>query len=165
MILNIRPESPPDKDAIESVIAAAFLDAPHTSHTEQLIVSALRDAGQLTLSLVAETHGNIVGHIALSPVTIADGSCGWYGLGPLAVVPAHQNQGIGTKLVTQALNQLRLLGASGCVVLGEPTYYRRFGFTARSLILPDVPAEYFQAICFQGSMPTGIVTYHNAFLL
>ena len=64
----------------------------------------------------------------------------------------------------EALARLRALGARGCVVLGEPGYYARFGFRAEpSLILPDVPAEYFQALSFDGGMPSGIVAYDEAF--
>jgi putative acetyltransferase len=63
-----------------------------------------------------------------------------------------------------ALTALRSLGASGCVVLGEPGYYSRFGFNAEpSLTLPDIPAEYFQAISLNGSLPSGTVSYHDSF--
>lgn len=164
MDIGIRNETPADADAIEAVTAAAFLDAPHSSHTEQFIVNELRKAEQLTVSLVAEAEDLIVGHVAVSPVTISDGSSGWYGLGPISVMPAYQNRGIGSRLMEQALEALRGLGAAGCVVLGEPEYYRRFGFAAESaLVLPGVPAEYFQAVRFRGRMPAGTVSYPEAF--
>ncbi|AJE19904.1 GNAT family N-acetyltransferase [Azotobacter chroococcum] len=164
MPLRIRREIPADIAPIGTLTAAAFLDAPHSSHTEHFIVDALRRAGQLSLSLVAESEGAIVGHIAVSPVSISDGSGGWYGLGPLSVAPEHQGRGIGSRLVEQALAALRRRGAAGCVVLGEPEYYGRFGFRAEpALRLPGVPPQYFQAIALREAMPTGSVSYQKAF--
>jgi putative acetyltransferase len=129
------------------VTIAAFLHAPHTSHTEQFIVAALRKSGQLTVSLVANADGAVVGHVAISPVSISDGASGWYGLGPISVAPEYQRGGIGSRLMREALRALREHGASGCVVLGEPEYYGRFGFRVDlSLSLPGVPPEYFQAM-------------------
>ena len=164
MQTQIRGETSADLPAIEAVIASAFLQAPHTSHTEQYIVNALRRAGQLTISLVAEANNTIVGHVAVSPVSISDGTPGWFGLGPISVLPERQRQGIGSKLMRAALRILRERGASGCVVLGEPEYYGRFGFRATpDLVLPDIPPEYFQVVCFDSANAVGIVTYHAAF--
>lgn len=160
----IRNEIPTDAATIEAVTVSAFRDAAHTSHTEQFIVRALRDAGQLAVSLVAERGGSVIGHVAASPVTISDGRAGWYGLGPVSVAPAYQGQGVGTLLVEHAFAALRMLGADGCVVLGGPGYYSRFGFkVVPSLVLPDVPPAYFQAIAFGGAFPAGAVSYHAAF--
>lgn len=164
MTLHIRSETPADVDAIEALTVAAFRDAPHTAHTEQFIVNALRRAGQLTISLVAQEGHDIVGHVAVSPVTISDGSARWYGLGPLSVAPEKQGRGIGSQLVRASLGALRALGAAGCVVLGEPAYYGRFGFQAApEVTLPGAPAEYFQIVRFDGAMPSGAVAYHDAF--
>ncbi|MBL1175202.1 GNAT family N-acetyltransferase [Pantanalinema sp. GBBB05] len=164
MNIIIRPEVPSDTTAITALTVAAFLNAPHTSHTEHLIVNALRSSGNLTISLVAEVEGKIVGHVAVSPVSISDGSQGWYGLGPISIVPDSQRAGIGSQLMRQAIVTLRELGASGCVVLGEPEYYSRFGFKAEpNLVLPHVPPEYFQAISFDAPIPTGLVSYHESF--
>lgn len=161
---TIRKEIPSDAAAIEAVTTAALLAAAHSSHTEQFIVRALRSSGQLAVSLVAEDNGVVVGHVAVSPVTISDGASGWYGVGPLSVVPERQGQGIGTLLMERALTELRAMGAAGCVVLGEPGYYSRFGFTAEAaLVLPEVPPQYFQALSFKGFVPSGTVTYHDAF--
>ena len=117
----------------------------------------------LTFSLVAEANGQVIGHIAASPVTI-DGEAGdWYGLAPLSVAP-ERHQGLGSQLVRRLLAELRMLPAGGCVVLGEPTYYSRFGFRVESgLALLGVPAEYFQAQSFSGRMARGIVAFHAAF--
>jgi putative acetyltransferase len=146
------------------VTASAFLDAPHTSHTEQYIVNALRRAGKLAISLVAEADGIVIGHVAISPVSISDGTSGWFGLGPISVLPQHQRRGVGSQLIREGLRILRDRGASGCVVLGEPGYYSRFGFQADpNLVLPGVPSEYFQTVAFDSSRPRGTVTYHEAF--
>ncbi|HLW27067.1 MAG TPA: N-acetyltransferase [Kiloniellales bacterium] len=164
MSVGIHPETAEDIAAIEAVTVAAFQDAPHASGTEHLIVRALRNAGQLTISLVADDRGDLVGHLAISPVTISDGATGWYGLGPLSVAPKRQRQGIGTRLIQDALEHLRPLGAAGLVVLGEPGYYGRFGFrAAQSLVLPGVPSEYFQSLRFKGREPSGTVSYHRSF--
>jgi putative acetyltransferase len=164
MIVNVRGETWADIPAIETVATSAFLNAPHTSHTEQHIVDALRKAGKLTLSLVAESRGRVVGHLAMSPVSISDGASGWFGLGPISVMPERQRRGVGTQLIREALHQLRERGASGCVVLGEPEYYGRFGFKADPrLVLRAVPPEYFQSLSFDSSRPKGIVTYDGAF--
>lgn len=163
--MNIRPEVPDDAAAIEALTVAAFLHAPHTDHCEQHIVRALRQAGALSVSLVAADERGIVGHVAISPVTIVDGTPGWYGLGPLSVLPAHQRQGLGTRLVQHALAALQARGAAGCVVLGDPAYYSRFGFRAKpTLVLAEVPPQYFQALAFtRRPLPAGTVRYHEAF--
>lgn len=160
----IRPETPGDVETIHALTAAAFQRAPHTSHTEHLIVDALRAAGQLTLSLVDERQGAPVGHVAISPVMLSDGTPGWFGLGPISVLPGHQGLGVGSGLVRAALSRLREQGAAGCVVLGDPAFYRRFGFRAEpGLVLPGVPAEYFQALAFGTPVPGGEAAYHAAF--
>lgn len=164
MNILIRNEQPEDIDSITQLTEAAFEQAEHTSHTEQFIVTALRNAQQLSVSLVAVENGEIIGHVALSPVTVSSGARGWYGLGPISVRPDRQGQGIGAALMNAALDALRQLGAAGCVLLGDPGYYGRFGFEAHpGLELPGVPAEYFQALAFAGEVPTGTVTYHQAF--
>ncbi|UNW06573.1 MULTISPECIES: GNAT family N-acetyltransferase [unclassified Acinetobacter] len=164
MKIIIRDERLEDIPAIAKLTRAAFQNTDHSSHTEQFIVNALRTHGQLTISLVAIENNQLVGHVAISPVTISSGETGWYGLGPISVLPAKQGQGIGTLLIRVALDRLQQLGAQGCVVLGDPQYYGRFGFKAFSeLYLKDVPSEYFQVIAFNGSIPQGEVVYHEAF--
>lgn len=164
MSITIRRETSADVAAIEAVTVAAFREAQHSSGTEQFIVNQLRKAGRLLVSLVAENSDNVVGHIAVSPVSISDGTEGWYGLGPVSVIPEYQRQGTGFLLMEAALAELRDREAAGCVVLGEPHYYGRFGFKAEPrLVLPDVPPEYFQAIVFGGTVPLGTVSYDAAF--
>jgi putative acetyltransferase len=160
----VRPETPADIATIHDVTAAAFLNAPHTAHTEQFIVDALRKAGALAISLVAEDGGVVVGHVAVSPVSISDGSAGWFGLGPISVSPELQGRGIGSLLMQGALRLLRERGAAGCVLVGDPAYYSRFGFKPEAgLVMPDVPPEYFQALPFGRSLPRGVVAHHAAF--
>ena len=162
--MEIRRERPGEEDAIALLIAAAFVGAEHSDGTEAQIVERLRDAGAMTLSLVAEASGEPVGHIAFSPVTIDGHHLGWFGLGPVAVRPDKQGSGIGAALVREGLEKLDQMGAAGCVLVGEPTYYARFGFAAENrLRYPAVPAEYFQALSFTGEWPQGVVAYHPAF--
>jgi putative acetyltransferase len=164
MKIKIRNETAADVTEIEAVTISAFLTAPYTSHTEQLIVGALRKAGKLAVSLVADAGGKVIGHVAVSPVSISDGAAGWFGLGPISVMPEYQRSGVGSRLMREALRILHDQGAAGCVLLGEPRYYSRFGFRVDpSLTLPHVPPEYFQALSFDSSRPHGIVSYHAAF--
>lgn len=161
---SIRTEQPQDIDGIEDVTMRAFKSAVYSDHHEQFIVHALRQSGQLSISLVAELDGKLIGHVAISPVQISSGTEGWYGLGPVSVLPAFQRQGVGTDLIETALTQLKAQHAQGCVVLGEPDYYARFGFRALSqLVLEGVPAEYFQVLAFENEIPQGKVQYHAGF--
>ena len=88
----IRNETSSDSEAISKVTTAAFKNLAISNHTEQYIISALRESKALTISLVAEIDGQVVGHIAFSPVTISDGTIGWYGLGPVSVLPEYQKK-------------------------------------------------------------------------
>lgn len=160
----IRAEWPGDEPAIERVIGAAFASAAHASGNEGAIVRTLRSAGDLTLSLVATDAARLIGHVAFSPVTIADGTPGWFGLGPVAVLPEVQGHGIGTRLIQAGLVALAKQEARGIVVLGDPAFYGRFGFRAvPGLVYPGVPVDYFQALALAGEMPRGAVRYASAF--
>ena len=101
--VHLRPEAPEDVAAIRDVIASAFLDHPHSRHTEGQVVDALRRAGALALSVVAHRRGQMVGHVAFSPVHIAGGALGWYCLAPLSVLPGQQGVGVGSALVWHGL--------------------------------------------------------------
>jgi putative acetyltransferase len=164
MNIDIRNELPADAPAIEAVTISAFLNAPHSGHNEQFIVRALRDAGKLAVSLVGVAEGSVIGHVATSPVSLSGGTPGWCGIGPISVLPAYQGRGVGTRLMREALRILRESGGAGCVVLGEPAYYGRFGFLAdEALVFPGVPQEHFQALSFGASRPRAVVSYHAAF--
>ncbi|MFS2012348.1 GNAT family N-acetyltransferase [Azospirillum sp. CT11-132] len=162
--MQIRSERPEDTDAIRSLTTAAFRDMLYSSQTEAMIVDALRDAGALTISLVAVQDGDLVGHVAFSPVAISDGSNGWYGLGPVSVRPDQQRKGIGLALIHEGLDRLQHIGAQGCVVLGDPGYYSRFGFrNDPHLRYADAPPEYFQCLGFTATFPRGEASYHPGF--
>jgi putative acetyltransferase len=161
---TIRPETPADFDVIRDVTVAAFATLEISGHTEQFIVAALRAAGALTVSLVAEVEGKVVGHIAFSPVSISDGTANWYGLGPISVLPELQRQGIGKALMAEGLARLKALGAGGCCLVGHPEYYRKFGFdNLPGLVFEGVPPEFFFSLSFDGRVPQGKVTFHEAF--
>ena len=163
MTILIRDEQPADMEAIFELTRLAFLNAEHTSHTEQFIVNALRRSGHLALSLVAQEEQPI-GHVAFSAVSIASGVVGWYGVGPLSVLPEYQRKGIGTRLMERGISRLRTMNAQGCVLVGDPAYYARFGFSAcADLTLPGVPPEYFLAKRFCSAIPKGEVTFSPAF--
>lgn len=160
----IRSETDTDVNAITEVTIAAFKSLAISNHTEQFIVVALRAAKALTLSLVAELDGRVIGHIAFSPVTITDGTPNWYGLGPLSVLPEYQRQGIGKALIHEGLSRLKELNAQGCCLVGHPDYYPKFGFkNPPGLVLEGVPQEAFFALSFDGHTPQGAVTFHDAF--
>ena len=161
----IRNETVSDIDAIAEVTVAAFRTLRISNHTEQFIIAALRAAKALTISLVAEMDGRVVGHIAFSPVAMSDGSPGWYGLGPVSVLPEYQRQGIGGALIQEGLSRLKGLGARGCCLVGHPEYYKRFGFqNTRGLVHEGVPEDVFFAMSFDGPLPQGIVEFHEGFL-
>jgi putative acetyltransferase len=162
--MEIRPEHPEDIKVIRQITKAAFAPIEHSSQTEAAIVDALRNAEALTVSLVAVTDGEVVGHVAFSPVMIDGEDRGWYGLGPVSVRPDRQKEGIGGKLIREGLARLAQAGAKGCVVLGEPAYYKRFGFeNDPGLRFEEAPAEYFMRLAFEGAPPSGRVTYHDGF--
>jgi len=160
----IRDERADDIQAITEVTVAAFAPLEISNGTEQHIVRALREQGALSVSLVAERAGEVLGHIAFSPITVTDGTAGWYGLGPVSVLPEHQRRGIGAALIEAGLARLRQLGARGCCLVGHPEYYPRFGFrTVPGLIHEGVPPEAFMALCLAGDPPQGTVSFHPAF--
>jgi len=160
----IRSERDADTDAIAEVTAAAFETLEISNHTEQYIIEALRAAGALKLSLVAELDGQAIGHIAFSPLTISDGTQNWYGLGPVSVLPELQRQGVGKALIWEGLSRLKDMGAGGCCLVGHPEYYIKFGFqNIPGLVLEGVPPEVFFGLSFDGCIPQGSVAFHEAF--
>src|SRR5687767_1722543 len=159
----VRPEEPGDAAAIHAVHAASFPTAG-----EARLVNLLRAAGRLTISLVAESGGSVVGHLAFSPVTVGSGEIG-AGLGPVAVADAHRRRGVGERLIREGLAACRAAGFAWAVVLGDPGYYRRFGFRpAAEFGLSD---EYGGGAAFQvmelvpGRLPVGagLVRYAEEF--
>ncbi len=161
----IRNERDTDIAAITEVTIAAFKNHPISNQTEQFIIHALRAARALTVSLVVEIDGQVVGHIAFSPISISDGSTDWYGLGPVSVLPDYQRQGIGKTLINEGLFILKETGGQGCALVGPPDYYKRFGFkNYPELIHEGIPQEVFLVRHFTEKMPNGIVVFHEGFL-
>ncbi|MGL4490442.1 MAG: GNAT family N-acetyltransferase, partial [Rhizobiaceae bacterium] len=143
----IRPERPDDVLAIHDLTKRAFAPMPFAAGDEQDLIDTLRAIGDLTLSLMAEIEGKIVGHIAFSPASASDGSQGWFALGPIAVEPELQRRGIGKSLMADGLAHLHAMNASGCILVGNPDYYQRFGFRPFPHLAPDnEPAEYFMIL-------------------
>jgi putative acetyltransferase len=160
----IRNETGADVGTITEVTIAAFKTLEISNHTEQFIIEALRAAKALTVSLVAEEAGCVIGHIAFSPVTISDGTRNWYGLGPVSVLPEYQRNGVGKALIQEGLSRLKDLNAHGCCLVGHPDYYRKFGFkNVSGLVHEGVPQEVFFALSFDGHTPQGTVMFHEGF--
>lgn len=162
--VTIRPEASGDEETVFALTEAAFAEMPFSDGDEQHLVNRLRDAGDLTLSLVAEDAERIVGHIAFSPVTISDGASDWFGLGPVSVWPDLHHRGIGGALIKRGIADMRAIGAKGIILLGSNIYYPRFGFAHHpQLTYPGPPPEFFQALLLDGEMPSGEVAYAQAF--
>ena len=161
---TIRAESPTDVGKIREVTEHAFSMAEHSDGTEGAIIDALRSANALNLSLIAVVDGKIIGHCAFAPVKAAQYETGWMGLGPVAVSPEFQGNGVGEALIREGLERIRRIGAKGCVVLGDPNYYRRFGFENDLAVkFEGVPPEYFMKLSLDGSSISGSIHYHEAF--
>jgi len=162
--LLIRDETEADICKISEVTTEAFEALEESNNTEQFIIKALRAAKALTISLVAEVDGQVIGHIAFSPVTISDGTSDWYGLGPVSVSPEYQRQGVGKALIQEGLSRLKKINARGCCLVGHPDYYKKFGFkNTTKLKLEGVPEEVFFVLTFDGHIPSGKVTFHEGF--
>ena len=162
----IRSETPRDFDAVREVNIVAFEYHPFSHQTEHLIVEALRAADALELSLVAEIDDEVVGHIAFSAASIGGTSSGWFLLGPVAVLPDHQGKGIGRALVETGLDALRSRGTRGCVLVGDPAFYGRFGFKQYpGIAWEGVPSENVLCLSMSGDAPVGEVSHHPAFLV
>ncbi len=162
----VREERPEDVAAIDEVIREAFRRHPFSRQTEHRIVRGLREAGALSLSLVALHGGRVVGHVAFSPVAVGGRDLNWWGLGPLAVAPETQRIGVGSALVRSGLRRLAGQAVAGCVVLGDPRYYGRFGFAPiAGLVCPGAPPAHFMARVCTGDAPAGEVAFHPAFSL
>jgi len=162
--VTIRPERSGDVDAIRELVRSAFSGMPYAEGDEPELVDALRAGHALSLSLVAERRGTIVGHVAFSPAHAPDGTPDWYALGPLAVLPAHQRRGIGSMLVRAGLEAVSGLGARGCILTGDPSYYSRFGFRlSPGSAPPGQPPEFFMVNLLRGHLPDGPIRFHAAF--
>lgn len=162
--VTIRPERPGEEAVIHALTAAAFATAPVADGDEQEIVDRLRAAGDLAVSLVAVDGGEIVGHVAFSPAVPGEAGPGWYALGPISVRPDRQRRGIGSALVREGLSRLAALGARGCVLVGDPDYYGRFGFLSDGrLTCGGIDTRYVQRLVLVPSAPEGEVRFAPGF--
>ncbi|WP_379553371.1 GNAT family N-acetyltransferase [Qipengyuania sp. DGS5-3] len=162
--VTLRPEQPGDEAVIHALTEEAFAPMPFSEGDEPDLIDALRADGDLTLSLVAEDSSGIIGHIAFSPLRIADGTQDWYGLGPVSVTPKLQRTGIGGMLINRGIADMRTRGAKGIALLGSNEYYPRFGFEHDpELTYPGPPPEFFQRLILEGDAPKGIVRFAPAF--
>lgn len=161
MTVQIRPEGADDHAAIFDITQRAFAPMPYAGGDEQWLPARFRTAGALALSLVAEQDGTVVGQITVTPARAADGSSGWYAIGPVSVEPAIKHQGIGSELINAAIVWMREQGAAGCVLVGNPAYYSRFGFAlCPQSAPPGEPSEFFQMLLLGGQPPVGPVFFH-----
>jgi putative acetyltransferase len=162
--VTLRPERPDDHDALGELITAAFAGMPYAEGDEADLLMALRRADVLTVSLVAERDGVLVGQAAFSPARAPPGDGRWYAIGPVAVLPAQQGRGIGSRLVRAGLVALTDLRADGCICVGDPAYYSRFGFRVCPENAPvGQPADHFMVKVLGGRRPQGPISFHEAF--
>jgi predicted N-acetyltransferase YhbS len=162
--MRIRDEIPGEEAAIHALTKAAFASVAMSDGSEPRIVDRLRQDGDLALSLVAVEDEQIIGHVAFSPVTLSGSDGDWFGLGPISVHPARQRSGIGRLLVEAGLDRLRARNAHGCVLLGDPAHYARFGFSSPGdLTYGAVPTAYVQALAFKTQAAKGELHYAAAF--
>jgi putative acetyltransferase len=161
--VTLRAEGACDAEAIGAVTRAAFAAAPHASGREAEIVALLREAGALALSLVAESEGEIVGHLAASPASVGDDR-GWVAIGPVSVAPSCQRRGVGGMLMRGALARLAETLTTGVVLVGDQAWYGRFGFRPfPGLTAAGIPSAYVLAVHFRGPVAEGAVSFHAAF--
>ena len=163
--VSVRSEWAADHEAVHRIHKEAF-----GQPGEAELVRALRPGP--CISLVAERDGSVVGHILFTPVEVEgeDGLTGAMGLGPMAVEPGSQRQGIGSALVLAGLDACRTAGVASVFVLGHPGYYPRFGFASAAAAGFgcdwDVPDDVFLVIeLAPGSLEgrRGAVKYHPEF--
>ena len=160
----IRDQTEADFAAVHDLVIAAFKTAPYACGREPFLMDALWRTGAATVALVAEDAGVIVGQVAFSKVKVGGADVGWHGCGPLSVLPERHKQGVGGALMRAGLKRLRALGGRGCVLVGNPEYYSRFGFrNTDAMREPGVPPEVFMALLFAGDMPRGDVEFDKAF--
>lgn len=162
--LSIRRERSTDRTAIYALTELAFRGRPYADGDEQDVINRLRDNEALTLSLVATIDEEVVGHIAFSPASYPDATQDWYALGPVSVTPSLQGQGIGAALIESGLARIKEIGAIGCILTGNPNYYKRFGFELTPANAPEnEPAEYFMVKKFSQTELQGSFAFHWAF--
>ncbi|MGB1360658.1 MAG: GNAT family N-acetyltransferase [Alphaproteobacteria bacterium] len=167
--MKIKQFNKTDLTEVKDVLYKAFLNHPHgdpqRGPTEHLIVESLVNNNNDICSTLAIDNDNIIGFITYSKVSFDNDNGAWVGMGPVAVLPEYQNKGIGKKLIEYTL-QIINENYDGCVVMGDPEYYTRFGFNVvNGLFFEGVPQEYFMAKAFKDIIPQGKVIYNQAFFV
>lgn len=159
----IREAGVEDDPAIAALTRAVFVGQPYANGTEPLIPARLRREGDLLFDLVGLADGAIVAHVALSRAEVG-GHAGWAALGPVSVAPDRQRRGLGSTIIAAALSRLREAGAAGCVLVGDPGYYSRFGFrSAPGLHVAGIPDRFVQALPFGPEPARGEIVFAPAF--
>lgn len=157
--MHIRPETPADAAAVREIITAAF-----GQPDEAALVAALHRDGEAAIALVAESAGAVIGHVLLSPMRAPFAALG---LAPLSVRPDWQRQGVGSALMHAAIDAARSHGAAAIFLLGNPDYYRRFGFSAAAAagFASPYAGAHFMALPLVEPLPAthGAVAYAAAF--
>ena len=156
---SIRGEAATDRGVVREIVTAAF-----GREDEARLVDRLRADGDAAISLVAVEEGRIVGHILFSPMRAPFRALA---LAPVAVLPARQRSGTGTALIRAGLARAETEGGEGVFVLGEPAFYRRFGFDpalAEGFRSP-YSGPYLMALALAGKLPaaSGAIAYAPAF--
>jgi len=160
----VRDERPSDIEQIDALTTRAFEPMPFSSGSEAGIIRSLRESRDLTVSLVAEDNGVVVGHVAFSPITVDGVHEGWFGLGPLSVEPDRQREGIGRILVQRGLEAMSQRGARGVALIGDPRLYCRFGFESDGLLTyKNLDTGLVQRIILCGAGPQGELRFAASF--
>lgn len=163
--MEIRDETAADHAETGALITGAFRGHPWSDQREAAILDRLRADGALAFNLVAAEPGGLAGQAAFSPVEIRGAAGRWFALGPIAIRPGRQRQGIGAALIRAGLGRLSESGADGCVLAGDPGYYRRFGFSrVHGLTTAGIPDEYVLALGLGRTVPAGEIVFASAFL-
>lgn len=163
--MTIIPEQPQHAQAIFEITLNAFKTTSYADGNEQFIPGALRERGEMELSLVKlDADQAVIGHVAISPVRVGVEEEGWFGVGPLSVRPDHHGEGVGSQLMIAAIDEMKSRGVRGLVLLGSSNYYPRFGFVGDGCVTyRGEPAEVTMYLLFNGPEPKGEITFSDAF--
>lgn len=162
--IAIRKESVADIDQINVIHRKAFLHHWFSRGNEDLIINTMRHENGITLSLVAEYKNMLIGNVIFSLLIVEGHLSRWNLLGPLAVLPEFQRQGIGSMLVHYGISLLKSMLYDGCVLFGDPLYYYKFGFTrANTVWHENIPQEFILEQSFSQKQVHGLIRFHQAF--
>lgn len=163
-MIEVRPEKEQDWPTIHEITKLAFAGRPYSDGDEPELIDHLREKDLLILSLVAIDNGEIVGQITFSEASIESKTGPWFALGPVSVTPERQGEGIGSLLIETGLSEITKLDALGCILTGNPDYYRRFGFKFAPENCPaNEPEEYFMLKLLSSEKPEGRFAFHETF--